>query len=149
MIFSQTITLMIWINIFHVIFNDTLSTTNIKIGIIVQFCMLVTFWSHIRNSGRTSIETHDEVKITISQFGLYKFIRHPVFSIYIFTYFSIFYLFTDITGIILTLSIALIYVQIGKHRDLQMLDSELAGEYESYMRKTGVLMPNPMYFFRT
>jgi protein-S-isoprenylcysteine O-methyltransferase Ste14 len=149
MIFSQTLTLLIWINIGHIILNDSLNSLNTKIGIIVQFCFLVTFWSHIKNSGRTSIETPDEVKITISEFGLYRYIRHPIFSIYIFSYISIFYLFADITGVVLTLFIAFIYIQIGKHRDQQMLNSELSYEYGLYMKKTGVLFPNPIGFFHS
>jgi protein-S-isoprenylcysteine O-methyltransferase Ste14 len=147
-IFSQTFTVLIWINIFQVIIYNDISAINIKVGAVLQIIILILFWSHIKNTGRTSIETDDDVKITIPQYGLFKYIRHPIFTIYMTSYFGIFWLYRDWVGIILSLFLSLTYVAIGRNRDHQMSESELAEDYERYMSKTGVVLPSPLYFFK-
>jgi protein-S-isoprenylcysteine O-methyltransferase Ste14 len=148
LIFSQTFSILIWINAAQVVLNNKISPFNIKIGIAVHILTLILFWTHIRKTGRTSIETDEDLNLSIPNFGLFKFIRHPIFSIYLTVYFCIFWLFDDGIGIILCLFLSLIYMRIGRQRDLQMLNSELSEDYEQYMGKTGILTPNPLYFFR-
>jgi protein-S-isoprenylcysteine O-methyltransferase Ste14 len=116
--------------------------------VLTQIIILYLFWTHINKSGRTSIETIDEVKITISRYGLFKFIRYPIFTIYLLFYFNVFWLFNDHTGIALSLFITIIYIFIGRYRDTQMLDSELSEEYQIYMKKTGLITPSLFYFFK-
>lgn len=147
-IFSQTFTVLIWINIFQVIIYNDIPAISIKVGIVLQSIILILFWSHIKNTGRTSIETDDDVKITIPHYGLFKYIRHPIFTIYMTSYFGIFWLYRDWVGIILCLFISLTYIAIGRNRDHQMSESELAEDYELYMRKTGVILPSPTYFLK-
>lgn len=148
LIFSQTFSILIWINTLQVILNNNISSLYIKIGIVIHFIILILFWTHIKNTGRTSIETDTDIRITIPSFGLFKYIRYPIFAIYLITYFSVFWLFSDLTGTILSLFMSLTYLAIGRTRDTQMLNSDLNEEYEQYMDKTGVITPNPMYFFR-
>lgn len=139
----QVNSLAIWISLSFAILNSDLSLAKYGLGISIQVICLFCFWSHTKliKDYKLSIVFSEDQPTKILKKGLYRKIRHPFYTIYILTYFSLALLCGAPIPIILSLTILIIYVNAAMFEEQKFLNSTLEKSYSEYKKEAGMFFP--------
>ena len=104
-------------------------------GIVVR--ILCKMWLRRFFSINIKIRTNHEVV----KKGLYKYVRHPMYTSILMIFIGFAGIFSSILGIISTLVFILPTILIRIHREEYYLKKQTKERYENYMKKTKKLIP--------
>lgn len=109
----------------------------------IQLFCLGTFWSLSRIVKRNSfsIVFSRDVPTQLVRQGLYNWIRHPFYMVYLLSYFSLSIVCQNFLLLLLSVSITLLYYRAAKAEEAKFLNSSLAAEYREYQNRTFKFLP--------
>ncbi len=104
---------------------------------------LWVFWRHtkIASGYRFSLVFSKDIPNQLIVVGLYKYVRHPFYMIYLITYFSVALVTRSPLVIVLSITMFVIYRKAALMEESKFLDSPLGGEYADYIKRTGRFFP--------
>ena len=140
--FGVIITILIWfvVHYFEIILNvpkmmihSTFRTTLMAIFMVDALYLLIGGNYYLVKSGRGK---------EIAKKGPYQFIRHPIYSVWIFSFTGILAMILNSWGIIISaIPISIIWSWLVQHEETDMLN-KFGDEYMSYSEKTGQFLPS-------
>lgn len=125
------------------IVKSELSSAVYFLGVGIQMFCLVSFWAHskiVRNHNFSIVFSKDLPTKLIRE-GFYKKIRHPFYTIYTITYFSIAIITQDLVSLLLSATMFAIYVKAAKFEEKKFKNSTLNMEYDEYKKVSGMFYP--------
>lgn len=113
------------------------------IGSLTQTIVLVIFWLHVRivKSEGFSVVYSTDIPAKIVRKGLYKWVRHPFYMVYLISYFSTAFVFTDPLVFCLSGAMAWIYFDAAKMEEIKFHSSHHATEFLNYQQVTWMFLP--------
>ena len=140
--FGVIITILIWfvVHYFEIILNvpnmmihPTFRTTLMAIFMVDALYLLIGGNYYLGKSGRGK---------EIAKKGPYQFIRHPIYSVWIFSFTGILAMILNSWGIIISaIPISIIWSWLVQREETDMLN-KFGDEYMSYSEKTGQFLPS-------
>ncbi len=119
------------------------SDFKIWIALIIQLICAVIFWTHskiVKENGFTIVFSMDKPQRFVQK-GLYKYIRHPFYSTYMLSYFSLSFIYLDLIGIISSFTILFLYYKGSLMEEEKFLNSDFSIEYSKYIKRSGRFFP--------
>ena len=140
--FGIIITILIWflVHYFEIVFNvpkmiihPTFRIVLMAIFIGDAFYLLISGNYYLGKSGRGK---------EIAKNGPYKFIRHPIYSVWIFSFTGLLAIILNSWGIIISVvPIAMIWSWLVQREESGMLN-KFGNDYKAYMEQTGQFLPS-------
>ena len=140
--FGVIITILIWFIVLSVenllkaprmIIHPVLHTVLLSIFLVDTLYLIIGGNYHLMKSGRGE---------NIAKKGPYQFIRHPVYSVWIFSFTGIVAMIFYSWGLIISVvPIAIIWSWLVQHEESDMLN-KFGDEYKKYMEQTGQFLPS-------
>ena len=128
-------------------FNNSISLKlNLAYSVTLLLC-LIFFWinSNQVKKYRFSIIFSNDIPNSILKSGLYRFVRHPFYIIYMIVYISTAFFTADLWVFILSTTIFYLYYKAARKEENKFLSSDLKTEYDNYLKKTGMFFPKLFY----
>lgn len=136
----------LWVSLVYSVLQSHLRIEIYAICLFVQIICSVLFWKHtklVKQNNFSIVFSHDKPQALIRN-GFYKYVRHPFYSIYFITYATLAIATFDITSIVLTLSIGVLYYKAAKQEEKKFEQSALADRYQEYKAEVGMFFPKMM-----
>lgn len=73
--------------------------------------------------------------------GIYKFMRHPFYVSYIWTFFAVSVATSNVVNVVCAFASLAMYIYAAKLEENKFAQSELAGAYAAYRARTGMFFP--------
>lgn len=139
----QVNSFVLWLCLLLAIYNSEKSNICYASLSMFQFFLLYLFWmqSKIVRENEFSIVFSKDKPKKLVKIGLYRYVRHPFYAIYILCYLSIALVMLDIVSIFLTLLIFVIYYRAASFEELKFHNSILSLDYSEYKKNTGMFFP--------
>lgn len=101
------------------------------------------FWKMVDTAKRNRLTVifSKDVPEKIVGNGLYRFVRHPFYAVYIYSYISAALILANFELLILCLPIIFIYFFAARQEEMKFSKSDLSADYELYRQRTGMLFP--------
>lgn len=134
---------LLWVLLPYSIYNSQLSDVTYSVVTIIQLFCLATFWAHtkiVKENSFSIVFSEDKPKKLIRS-GFYKRIRHPFYTIYLVSYFSISLATLDILTLTLSATMLLLYTDAAKFEENKFSNSDLKAEYDQYKKESGMFYP--------
>lgn len=128
--------------LYFLFFSNPSAEALVVYNLILCLC-LAGFWYNsklVKNYQFSIVFSHDLPK-KILKSGLYRFIRHPYYLIYIITYFSTAFITKNIFVLFLSSTMLALYYKAAKFEENKFSISPLKEEYSNYMKTTGMFLP--------
>lgn len=112
-------------------------------SIFLQCILFLLFWIQsgvVKEKGFSVVFSLDTPGFLLTT-GLYKYIRHPFYFIYITCYLNLSICINDFIGYILLFLIVMIYYIAARFEEDKFSKSPLAKEYLAYKKTTGMFLP--------
>ena len=140
--FGVIVTILIWffvhyfeivLNVPKMIIHPTFRVVLMAIFISDAFYLLISGNYYLGKSGRGK---------EIAKNGPFKFIRHPIYSVWIFSFTGLLAIILNSWGIIISvIPIAMIWSWLVQREETDMLN-KFGNIYEDYMNRTGQFLPS-------
>lgn len=110
---------------------------------IVQAVCFGLFWAHARiaRRNRFTLAFSKDMPERLVREGLYRYLRHPFYAVYLLAYFSIAVAVVSTPGLVLCVTMLLVYWNAAALEERKFLSGPLAEAYQAYMRRTGRFLP--------
>lgn len=120
-----------------------LSLNEFLIFMVIQLLCLHFFWrqARIAKGYRFSLAFSKDVPNQLIVVGLYKYVRHPFYMIYLTTYLSVGILTRNVFVLLFSFTMYLIYRKAATMEEGKFLASPLGEDYSEYIRRTGRFFP--------
>jgi len=142
--FFQIVTVSFWIYTMAAIWTHDLPGVVLQqlLFLGAQFVLLVLFWWNVRYvKGVFSLIFSPDEPNFLQSGGLYRWVRHPFYAIYLSTYLLVVLYVKDLISAILFCVLSLIYYIEALAEEKKFIQSDLSEEYQSYRDKTGMFLP--------
>lgn len=109
----------------------------------IQVFCLIAFWKTstiVKRHQFTIAFSNDKPNVLVKE-GLYRKVRHPFYSIYLISYFSVGLLLLDVPAIIASFVMLAVYFEAARTEEQKFMKSELADQYQEYRKKTHMFAP--------
>lgn len=140
----QINSILIWFCGLYLIFvNENFSNLH-GFVLTIQVACLAAFWntSTIARKNRFTIAFSKDVPVKLIQYGLYRYVRHPFYTIYSICYISLIFVSFDVVYSLLVFSMLIIYFLAAKKEEKKFLATDnLSHSYEIYKKRTGMFFP--------
>ncbi len=109
----------------------------------VQLMCLVGFWatSGIASKNQFTTVYSKDTPVKLVRTGLYRFVRHPFYLIYLVTYGSLIFVAPSLIYTALVVSITMIYIHAARAEEAKFQASILSDEHKRYQDETGMFLP--------
>lgn len=139
----QANSILIWIVLGEALWRASLTPPlAIVLGAIQASC-LGLFWMHARiaRRHRFTLAFSKDMPERLVRDGLYRYLRHPFYTVYLVAYFSIAATVGSTPGLVLCGTMLLVYWNAAQLEERKFLSGPLAEVYREYMRTTGRFLP--------
>ncbi|MES2526667.1 MAG: methyltransferase [Bdellovibrionota bacterium] len=135
-------TLALWVSGPVLIWNSTPHAGYLFISVVQLLC-LAGFWSTSRIASRNQFTTvySKDTPVKLVRSGLYKYVRHPFYLIYLMTYGSIVFVAPSMIYSALVVSITALYIHAARTEEAKFQASVLSLEHKRYQDETGMFLP--------
>ena len=139
----QLVSVAIWIYSVYAVATTELPEAALIAGAAFQAVCLAVFWNQsriVKKNGFSIAFSTDTPRVHV-QHGLYRWVRHPFYSVYLTSYFTVALVTLSPVLGVLVVSMGYIYYRAARFEELKFKGSPLAESYASYQKRTGMFFP--------
>ena len=139
----QINSLILYVTCLYALISTEIGLETLIVYNLILIFSLIGFWynSRLVKQHQFSIVFSNDLPTKILKSGLYRFIRHPFYLIYLGVYFSSGIVTKNMVVILFSLSIFILYFKAARTEENKFFSTPLKNEYLAYIASTGMFFP--------